>query len=86
MTMTYDQFTAIDDHQAHLDSLEEQLADTQERFDDASEILWAIAEKVAPELLEGLGDSRPQLVQKLISEGSDGAAELLLESVMFCHN
>jgi len=85
MTMTYDQFTQADDHQAHVDSLEEELADTQERLDDAAAIVWAIAEKIAPELLEGLYDTRT-LVQKLVEHGSDGAAELLLESVMFCHN
>ncbi len=80
--MTYDTWLKHDEALAASQKLEDDLAAAIDEAAAAKEIVWAIAERLAPEKLEG--KNQRQLVAELISHGADGAAELLLEGAMPC--
>jgi hypothetical protein len=85
--MNYIEWKKTDDAIAERQAIEELMRRYKSERDEAAAIVWALAERLAPELLAKHTDGgEGSLVAELITNGADGAAELLLEGAMPCTN
>jgi hypothetical protein len=83
--MTYDEYIKADDATSERQATEELMRRYKSERDEAAAIVWALAERLAPELLAKHADGgEGSLVAELITNGADGAAELLLQGAMPC--
>ena len=82
--MTWEQFCRDDDRQHAIAKLENNVYQANLKAEQANDIVWALVERLKPELLNGLPENNqgpPQLIERLyeIAVTSDDIADMLLK-------
>jgi len=84
MMTTWDQYCRDDDRQYAIDKLEVETYQANLKAEQSSDVVWALVERLKPELLVGLPENNqgpPQLIERLydMAVTSDDIADMLLK-------